>query len=71
MSNSHNYLPHVRLIWLAFVLVFWGIQGASAENLDAVADKVIESDPRNKGAVSNSKCNSRVNEHLAVHPVFA
>lgn len=49
MSNSHNYLPHVRLIWLAFVLVFWGIQGASAENLDAVADKVIESDPRNKG----------------------
>jgi hypothetical protein len=22
-------------------------------------------------AVSNSKCNSRVNEHLAVHPVFA
>tara|TARA_R110000850_G_scaffold55855_1_gene131935 strand:+ start:2845 stop:3459 length:615 start_codon:yes stop_codon:yes gene_type:complete len=49
MSNSHNYLPHVRLVWLAFVLVFSGIQGASAENLDAVASKVIESDPRNKG----------------------
>lgn len=49
MNRFSHVICQVPAVSFALLLAFSGVQGASAAGLDAIADKVIESDPRNEG----------------------
>jgi hypothetical protein len=68
MSSFNLAMRHLGLVSLTLFLAFAGVQGASAEDLNAIADEVINGDPRNTGIdISVSESGSEL--HFCVNNI--
>lgn len=68
MSSFNHAMRQVRLVSLILLVAFAGVQTAVAADLNAIADGVIKSDPRNTGIdISMSKSGSEL--HFCVNNI--